>query len=484
MTYIGLTQRVVKSTVWVFGLRVTERSFYFIRLIILARILSPEDFGLLGIAMLTMLTIENFTQTGFHAALIQKQQGSEQYLNVAWTVGIIRGIVLFLILLIIAPYAALFFGVPHAKIMIQVIGCSVLLQSFTNIGVIYFQKNLEFHKQFLYQLSGTLTDFIVAISATFVLKSAWALVFGLLAGNLARLVMSYVVHSYRPRISIDYEKAKNLFEFGKWILGSNVIVYFLTQGDSVFVGKIMGVTMLGFYQMAYKISNAPSSEITNVISQVTFPAYATIQFDGNKLREAFLKVFNTTLVLSFPIASLIFVLSSDFTKVFMGEKWIPIIPIIQMLCILGLIGSINGTISPLLRAMGKPWIVTIASGAQLIILFILIYPLSVRWGILGVCMAVIIPSVLVMIYLSLMVCNILKCKVTSLFKPFIIPVAGCSIIFLVAMLLRIINGFEIIRFFLILITGAVTYSGFIYWIDKDKTYNIRSAFEIIFQKVI
>jgi lipopolysaccharide exporter len=112
-----------------------------------------------------------------------------------------QGIILFIVLLVIAPYAANFFGVPPAKSMIQVIGASVLLQAFTNIGIIYFQKNLEFHKQFLYQLSGTLADFVVAVSATLILKNAWALVFGLLAGNAARLVMSYVVHPHRPRIA-------------------------------------------------------------------------------------------------------------------------------------------------------------------------------------------------------------------------------------------------------------------------------------------
>ena len=479
----GLTHKVVKSSIWVFGLRITERIFYFVRLIILARILSPEDFGLLGIAMLTMLTLENFTQTGFNSALIQKKRKIEEYLNVAWTVGIVRGIILFILLYIVAPYAAAFFGMPHAKTIIQVIGVSILLQAFTNIGVIYFQKNLEFHRQFLYQLSGTLADFIVAVSATFVLKSAWALVFGLIAGNLTRLIMSYIVHPYRPIISIDLEKTKNLFAFGKWILGSNIIVFLLMQGDDVFVGKVLGVTMLGFYQMAYKISNTPASEITNVISQVTFPAYSKIQFDINRLREAFLKVLQTTAVLSFLIAALIFVLSSDFTKIFLGEKWMPMVPIMQLLCVFGLIGSINGTISPIFRGIGKPSIVTIASGLQLIILIIIIYPLSVQRGVLGVCAAVIIPSVFIMIYLFLMVKYILKCKIECLLKSFTPPVVGSCAILLIALLLKKIAGYEVIHFFLTLTFGTGIYSGLLYWMDKDQTYNIRNSFKMLMKQV-
>ena len=148
----NLSQKVVRGGFWVFSLRITERAFSLIRLIILARILSPNDFGLMGIALLTMATLQTFSQTGFQQALIQKKKDIKPYLDSAWTVLILRGFVLFAILLFIAPYAAIFFKAPQAKPIIQVIGFSVLLQAFTNIGVVYFQKELEFNKQFLYQL--------------------------------------------------------------------------------------------------------------------------------------------------------------------------------------------------------------------------------------------------------------------------------------------------------------------------------------------
>ena len=166
-----LSERVVKGGFWVFSLRITQQVFSLIRLIILARILSPNDFGLMGIALLVMATLDTFSQTGFQQALIQKKKDIKSYLDSAWTVLILRGFVLFTILYFIAPYAAIFFKAPEAKPIIQVIGFSVLLQAFTNIGVIYFQKELEFNKQFIYQLAGTLADFIVAVSAVLILRS-------------------------------------------------------------------------------------------------------------------------------------------------------------------------------------------------------------------------------------------------------------------------------------------------------------------------
>jgi len=163
-----LSQKVVKGGFWVFFLRIVNRGFSLVRLIILARILSPDDFGLMGIALLTMSTLETFSQTGFQAALIQKKEDIRSYLNSAWTVLILRGTILFVILYFIAPYAAIFFNTPEAKPIIRVIGFAILFKAFTNIGVTYFQKELEFNKEFIYQFSGTLADFIVAISAVLI----------------------------------------------------------------------------------------------------------------------------------------------------------------------------------------------------------------------------------------------------------------------------------------------------------------------------
>jgi len=315
-----LSQKVVKGGFWVFFLRIVNRGFSLIRLIILARILSPNDFGLMGIALLTMSTLETFSQTGFQQALIQKKEDIESYLNSAWTVLILRGFALFIILYFIAPYAAIFFNSPEAKPIIQVIGFAILIRALTNIGVIYFQKELEFRKQFIYQFSGTLADFIVALSAVLILRNVWALVLGLLAGNIVRCFVSYLVHPYRPHLSKDLGRAKELFGFGKWIMGSSILVFLITQGDDIFVSKILGTTALGFYQLAYRISNMPATEITHVISQVTFPAYSKLQNNIPKLREAYLKVLQFTAFLSFPIAGLIFILAPDFTKIFLGAS--------------------------------------------------------------------------------------------------------------------------------------------------------------------
>jgi len=455
-----LSHLVVKSGFWVFGSRVIERSFYITRLIILARILDPHDFGLLGIAMVTMLTLENFSQTGFQAALIQKKENIEEYLNSAWTVGIIRGSILLIILYFVAPYVAIFFKIPQAEPIIRVIGFSILLQAFTNIGIIYFQKELEFNKQFIYQISGTLIDFVVAVSAALLLRSVWALVFGLLAGNATRLVVSYFIHPYRPRLSSDFGKAKELFGFGKWLLGSSILVFLITQGDDFFVGKLLGATMLGFYQMAYKISNTPTTEITHAISQITFPTYSKLQENISKLREVYLKTLQLTTLLSFPLAGLIFILAPDFTKIFLGEKWMPMVPVMQVLVLFGIIRSIAATVGPLFQGLGKPQFNTKLQFAQLILLSILIYPFYVRWGLLGVSFAVVLAALIANLGSVYLIVKITRCEIHNFIRVLTIPLISVAIMVLSISILKSHYHYvsRILLFFLYAVIGIWIYS--------------------------
>lgn len=389
-----LTAKILHGGIWVFVLRGVERVLFLARIAIQARLLAPSDFGLLGIALLTIATLETFSQTGFDIALIQKRDNNKSYLNTAWTVMIIRGIALYILLLLGASYSSDFFDSPGSKSIIQVIGLSLLLQSFTNIGVIFFQKELEFNKHFIYQFSGTLIDFLVAITAAFLLRNVWALVYGMLAGNFVRLTLSYIIHPYKPRLSFNLSQARELFDFGKWIWGSSIILFLLTQGDNILVGKLFGVAMLGYYQMAYRISSLPATEISHVISQVTFPVYSKLRDNTDKLREAYLRVLQFVAFLSLPITGLLFVLADDLTQIFLGSKWLPIAPLIQILSIFGLLRAFNATTGPLFHAVSQPSKLTWVSFIQLVFLGIIIYPLSTVADLVGVSWAVVLSNLI------------------------------------------------------------------------------------------
>lgn len=384
----SLSQKVVAGGFWVFALRIIQRIFSFIRLVVLARLLSPHDFGLMGIALLTMGILETFSQTGLGEALIQKKGDVKRYLDSVWTLLVVRGFLLFVILLAAAPLAAHFFSAPEAQLIIQVLAFSILLGAFTNIGVIYFSRELEFRKEFTLQFAGTVADFVVAILAVLLLRNVWALVLGLLARNAACLVMSYVLHPYRPHFTVNFGRAQELLGFGRWILTSSILVFLLTHGDDIVVGRLLGVTLLGFYQMAYTISNAPATEISHLIARVTFPAYSLLQDNLPKLREAYVKVLHLTAFLTFPVTGLIFGLAPELTGVVLGEKWMPMVPAMQVLALYGGLRAIGATTGVVFMAVGKPEIMTKIEVIQLAVVTVLIYSLTMKWGITGASLAV------------------------------------------------------------------------------------------------
>ncbi|HPP66765.1 MAG TPA: lipopolysaccharide biosynthesis protein [bacterium] len=477
-----LFHRTIKSGFWVFSLRIINQLFQLVRTIILARLLSPDDFGLFGIALLTLSALDTFSQTGFYQPLIQKKEDTAPYLNTAWTVQIIRGLLIALVLFFIAPYVAIFFKSPPAVPILKIIGFAIILQSFTNISVIYFEKELRFNKYFAYQLFGTIADLIVSLTAAFLLRSVWALVFGLLAGNLVRCVMSYVISAYRPRFQFNKTQIKELFEFGRWILGSNILVFLITHGDDIFVGKLLGTIMLGFYQMAYKISNMPATEITNVISLVTFPVYSKLQDNLTRLKEAYLKVLQFTAFLSFPIAGLIFVLAPDFTKIFLGEKWMPMVPAMQVLAWWGVIRGLVGAISPVFMAIGKPKIVTHMQAVQTLLLMGLIYPLTVHWNIFGASLSVFLSALAMFFIRNHILIKTINCKISEFYKTMVIPMVLTLVCIFLILILKnlVIQSINIYSFIFFIGIFILVFGLLVYNIDKFLDYKLR----IIIKEII
>jgi len=472
---LTLSQKAAKGGFWVFLLRIVGLIFGFVRLIILAHFLSPNDYGLFAIALVVMSTLKRFSQTGFQAALIQKKGNIEPYLNSTWTTTVIRGCVLFAILFFIAPFAANLFRSPDVTWVIRIIGISILLNGFANTGIIYFQKELKFNKKFTYQLSGILTDLIVTITLLVLLKNVWALVLGVLAGNVAKIIASYLFHPYRPKFELNLTKVKELFRFGKWVFGSNILVFLITEGDDIFVGWYLGAAALGLYRMAYRISNMPATEYSALIASVMYPAYSKLQDNLHRLKEAYLKVLQLTAFLAIPIAGMIFILAPDFTGIFLGEKWMYMIPAMQVLALYGLLRAIGATTGVVFLAVGKPKIRTKIQTGQLILLAILIYPLTKYWGILGTSIAVTAYALVFNIVAVYKVLRIVNSEYKRPFKVTMLPLIGTlATVFLIFVMRNyVFVEIGLIHFLILVVLGVFTYMLLTYLFDKFLGYGSR-----------
>jgi len=364
-----------------------------VRLVILGRLLGPRDFGLLGIGLLTMAILNELTETGFKSALIQKPSITDDHLNAAWTVGIVRGILLYVVLYISAPLVAMFFQKSEATTLIRVIGIMMILNTFSNMRLVVFQKELQFHKVFIYQIGGLIVDLGLSVYLAVLYKNVWALVWGKLAGETFRVILSYILAAKRPRFCTDVGKLRELWTFGKWIFGTSILKFFIMNGDDFLVGRMLGVKALGLYRYAYRISNLVATDIGDVISKVSFPAYSKLQDTREKLRGGYIKSTLLVSAISYPITGGIIVLGTELVQVILGGKWTEMVPTMQILCLLGVVKCMQ--FGNIFMSMNRPDISTKLSLIRLILIIITIYPFTLLMGMPGTALSVFLSSLLI-----------------------------------------------------------------------------------------
>jgi len=379
----GLGRTVARGGFWVMMLRVFHQVLQLVKLVVLGRLLTTADFGLLSIALTISTAALVFTETGFENALIQRQDDVRPYLNSAWTMLVMRGALIAAVLFVGAPLAASFFREPGATPIIQGIAVALLIDGFLNVGVVFFKKNLDFRRFATLELSGYLADAILSIAAAVVLRNAWALVIGRVGGSVLRTGVSYLVSDHRPRFDFNKEHIKELFSFGKWMLGSSVLVFALTQGDNMVVGRVLGASALGLYAMAYRFSCLPATEITSMVSQVMFPVFSKLQTDKQRLGDAYERVLMVVSLLAFLLAAVVFALAYETVDVFLGAKWLGMVPAIYVLVWYGVFRGLAGSMTPLFMSIGQPRQVTTQQFWQAVIMFVLIVPLTKQLSVYG-----------------------------------------------------------------------------------------------------
>jgi O-antigen/teichoic acid export membrane protein len=363
------------------------------RLFVLAVLLAPRDFGLFHMALITLIALNTMSRTGFEQALIHKKEEIKPYLEVAWTVLFLRGLFLAVLLITVAPWAGAFFREPDAVPLMRTLSLCCLFQGLTNIGVVNFRRELEFHKEFAYRFSGILIDLSVAVTAAYVFRNAWALVLGSVAADLTRLVVSYLIHPFRPRLRLDLGKVKELFDYGVWMLLVGLTVFVGFNGASVAIGKIIGATALGYFQMAERIPDAVVKGLAVTLSNVAFPAYSQLQASVDRLREAYKRIAGVSAILLIPAAVGIICIGHDFIRIFLGPKWMPMVPALIILSVAGVANSIVWTGRPAFMGGGRPQVVFHLQFARAATVLLFVYPLASHWGIVGAAVAVLLSNI-------------------------------------------------------------------------------------------
>lgn len=419
----SLKQAVLTSGGWLLSLRVAERLLGLARLVVLARLLAPDDLGMFGIAMLAMATIETLSQTGFNEAIIQRGGAARDYLGTAWTVHVLRGAVLAALLWAASPLVAGFFEEPGAVPLLRVLCLNLVIVGLTNTGAVLLERDLRFGRVAAISAAGGLVDIVVSVAAAFALRSAWALVYGVLAGNLVRVAVSYLaVPPVRPRF--DRARARELSGFGGWVWAANLLHFAANQGDDIIVGRILGSAALGIYRMAFAYAALPATEITHVISRVTFPAYARLRDDAAGLRRGYLITVQAVALVAAPLAAGIAVMADGFVRLILEPAWQPLVPPLQILALWGFIRALAATTGPVLYALGRPQTVTRLVGLKLVLMLLMIFPLTMRFGLAGTSWAVVLAAALNYPIAALVVGRSVGCGAREYARACLVPAAA------------------------------------------------------------
>lgn len=407
---VGLSRRFVHAGMLMTGVRLLNYIFCFARLIILARLLTPRDFGLFGLCLVAVQLMKVFSKSGFWAALLQRQDDIRPYFDTYFIVSVIRGVFLAVALFAGAGMISGLLGAPEAKSLLRIVCLCFITQGLTSPAMVNYWRRLHLKKECIYQIVGTIVDLTVAIVAAIILRSAWALVLGLVAKNVIQLILSYILAPYRITGRWSLLKAKQLFSFGGWIFAISVLLFLLEHGIMLFVGRVLGVSALGFYVLAYQIGNRPTREFITVLTRPAFVAFSSIQNDVERLRAGYLKTFQFISSVTIPASVGIAVLAENLTAVFLGERWMHIVGVLTILALWSGLQSLNISGYALLKGVGKPSTEFRLRLYQIIPLVVIAWPLSQRLGLLGVGVALFLSEMVISPMMWHKLCGIIGCR--------------------------------------------------------------------------
>lgn len=407
---MGYSTHAIRGLSWVAGLRFATRVLSFGRIAVIARILSPSQFGLFGIASLLLALVEVFTETGVNIFLVQEKDKIDKYINSAWIVSIARGFIIGIIILLSAPFVSSFFDAKEALGLLILISLVPVIRGFINPSIVVFQKELIFKKEFSFKTIVLLVDVAVTVFLTFLLRSPYALVIGLIVSAATEVALSFLMAYPRAHFSFSKHYITKIVHGGKWVTMSTIFNYLYQNVDDMVVSKILNTTSLGLYQVAYKISMVPITEVADVIARVTFPVFSKISGDSARLKKAFLKTSGATVLFSLPIIILFFLFPREIILIGLGDNWIGAVGVFQVLVFFGFIRAVTSPALILLLSLKRQDVVAWLSFFTLLILVLTIIPFVNNFGIFGAGLSSVLASAVMLPFTYILAFRYLKSK--------------------------------------------------------------------------
>ena len=387
-----VSRQLVHGSAWMITMRWSIRLIGLVSTIILARLLAPESFGLVAKAMIVVGFLEVLTDTGQRLALIRHPAPTREHYDSAWSVSVLIGLGVVLAILLVAPFSDVYLNEPSAPLLVAVLSVRVFLAAFENIGTVNFRRDMDFGAEFRYGVYKKMSSFVITIGLAFWLRNYWALVYGIIIGQFVFVLISYMIHPYRPRWCLT--KVRELWSFSIWTMINSVGGYMQRSLDQVMVASVADAQTMGFYSVGAEIASIPTIEVVDPMARGLYPVYAKLSGDLEELRLAYINVLGMiAIICAFGSASIALV-ASDLIQIILGSQWGGAVPYMICLAIASGISGISLSVNTVLTAAGEPRRVALQSWGRLLVALPCFYLGMKLNGALGITYAMLVVAVI------------------------------------------------------------------------------------------
>lgn len=375
--------------------------------IILARLLFPEDFGLMGIALIVVQFARRFAYFGFNMAIVQRKSITKEHIDTVFVVNLVLMSLTTLVLIAISPFLSTFFNNPKVGPIISVISFNFFLTAFSGMPTALLSRSMKFKEVGIVQTTDYSVHLITPIFLALAGFGVWSMVYGTLLGTFASFVVGVYLSGWRPGFRFRKSALNDVFSFGIWANFLSYLKYFINNVDYFFIAKLLNATMLGYYERAFNLMSIPRKNLVRRFNSVLFSAYSRLQDDEEKMLRVVHKVTSSVSVVVYPLMIWLFFAAPSFITVLYGAKWkLTIVPL-QIMCLSGLLNTFSMVYHPVLLAKGVVKECTIRDLAYLIVLAISVL-IGIKWGINGVASGVAFSSIIYIILNLHLVKKVLK----------------------------------------------------------------------------
>jgi len=393
----NMRTRTLSGVAWSGAAQLTRQLLYFIISVILARLMSPREFGLIAMATIFTSFAALFSDLGLGAAIIQKSDIEERHLSTVFWINIVAGTLITALVIAAAPLIAMFYQEPALRLLTMVIAFNFVIGAFKVVHNALLQKAMNFRKSALIEITSVFISGSTAAVAALSGWGVWSIVTQSLVLTSTSVIMVWLCSTWRPTLNCDTKAFRELIGFSFNLLGFNVLNYWIRNLDHVLVGKFISSAALGIYIRAYGLMMLPVSQISNVLARVMFPAMSAIQKDINKSKEVYLRATRIIALVTFPLMVGMLVVAEPFVLTVYGNNWQEVIPILKIFCLNGALQSVGTTVGWIYISQGRTdlmfkWgiFAGMIRGISSII--------GLRWGVIGVASAYVLSGCIVLWY--------------------------------------------------------------------------------------